>query len=266
MESDVPKGKGNVYVFFSLISAVMIVVSNVAFQQYALYKLEVERLEQNIDVLGGEYSKSVMMESVIEIKNTLINSQLSLLSQRNVLECVDRLLAREYGFSDNTTSEEVAFLLERNRFYEDLLAEVANTSAFVSTYGTDLESYNDVVSKAVEDLKLRKEVADAKGRLVWNVGLLLVVNVLVLTLYSLYLSQIEAEPEGLEYTRRIKLANVLQVLLGLLVIFGSFVWGMTSQAGFYLMNLMLLAIIVLMVLQAVGYFASRREAAASNEP
>ena len=244
----------------------MIVVSNVAFQQYALYKLEVERVEQNIDVLGGEYSKSVMMESVIEIKNTLINSQLTLLSQRNVLDCVDRLLAREYGFSDNTTSEEVAFLLERNRFYEDLLSEVANTSAYVSAYGTDLESYNDAVSKAIVSLKERKEVADAKGRLVWNVGLLLIVNVLVLTLYSLYLSQIQTEPEGLKYTGRIKIANVLQVLLGLFVIFGSFVWGFTSQVLFYLMNVVLIVVIALMILQGVDYYASRRKCDASNEP
>lgn len=258
MKSDNSGHKDDSYVFFSLINAVMIVLSNVAFEQYALYKMEVERIDQTIDNLGGEFSESLLTESIIEIKNTLVNTQLVMLSQMDVLDGFNHLLAKDYGLEDTATSSEIANLIEKNRGLRDLMKEVANTSAYVSYTAPNLPKYKEEVSSKIDLLSKSKFELTESSRLVWNVGLVLILNVLVITLYSLYLFQVKKiEERGLRYARRTRLVSTVQVILGVFVIFGSFLGITRSNIPLYLMNLMLFATVILTGFHTGGHIQSK---------
>jgi hypothetical protein len=238
------------YVFFSLINAVMIVLSNVAFQQYSLYKIDSERIDQTIEKLNGQYSESVMMESIIEMKNALINTQMILMSQRDMLDSLNYLLVKEYGNGSGPPAAEVAGVVHSNAAMVELIKEVANISSYVSYTGTDLSAYNEQVSKEVASLSVRKSEMGAWEQLSWNAGLVLILEVLVLTLYSLYLSQVKQfEPVEERYIRWIKIASTLQVVLGVFMVFGSFVGVARSSIPLYVMNLLLFVTVGLSGLQ-----------------
>jgi len=242
--------KDSGYVFFSLINAVMIVLSNVAFQQYSLYKIEAERIDQSIEQLSSQYSESVMMESIIEMKNALINTQMILLSQRDMLESLNYLLVKVYGNGSGPPAAEVAGIIQSNEGMVELVKEVANISSYVSYTGPDLSAYNEEVSKGVESFNRRKSEISALGQLAWNVGLLLILQVLVQTLYSLYLSQVETYRPGEErYIIWIKVVSTLQVVFGVFVIFGSFVGFGRSAVPLYVMNVLLFGTVGLSGLQ-----------------
>ncbi|MFH1126218.1 MAG: hypothetical protein V1703_03765 [Candidatus Altiarchaeota archaeon] len=267
MESEGSKGRDSSYVFFSLLNAVLIVLSNVAFQQYDSYKQEVEHIGQEIDNLGGEYSKFVMIETIIEIKSTLINSQLIMLSQKAMLEEFDHILAREYGLADTVTSAEITGLIERNRVLEDLMREVANTSAYVGYTSPDLKGYDEYVSARTVSLESSKVDYLDKSKVVWKVGLSLILSVFALTLYSFYLSQVKSiEEHELRFVQKIKFATTLQVILGVFVIVATFVdisnanllpnFLLHSNVLPYLMYLILFATVGLIAMQAAGHFRS----------
>jgi hypothetical protein len=256
-ESSKPDGS---HVFFALINAVLIVLSNVAFQQYALYKLEADRVQQSIDGLGGEYSKSLMTESIIEMKNTLALSQMLLLSQRSVMEGLDILLAREHGLTGNLSREEAADLLERNSRLEELIREVANTSSYVAVTGPNLPEYDQKIADEIASLKARKSEASASGSLLWDAGLLLIINALVLTLYSLYLSQFQAQDDSEEkYIRLMKIASTLQMVAAMMVIFGSFIGLVRSSLWLTVMNVLMLVTVALMALQTGTHVMNARK-------
>lgn len=239
----------------------MIVLSNVAFEQYALYKLEGDRIQQSIDGLGGDYSKSLMIEAIIEMKNSLSISQVVLLSQRSVMESVDYVIAREHGLG-NLSREEALDLISRNMRLEELMREVANTSSYVSVTGPNLPEYDRQVAGEIAVLEARRDETNVNGGIVWDAGLILVINVLVLTLYSLYLSQFRVSDDAEQRCIRLmKIASTLQMVAGLIVIFGSFTGLVRSNNWLAVMNLLLLAAVGLTVLQTGTHVINARRKA-----
>lgn len=166
MAADNGRGKESNQIFFSLMSTVMIVLSNAAFQQYALYKLEADRIEVRIEKLKEDYDKSLMMESIIEIKNTLVVSHMVMSSQKNVLEGLEHILAKEYNTTDNTTSEAIEDLANRNKVLVNLMDEITNISAYVSSTAPDLEEYDKEISNETETLNKLKLDSIEKGGII----------------------------------------------------------------------------------------------------
>jgi hypothetical protein len=260
---EVGRNKEGSHVFFSLITAVMIVLSNVAFEQYAFYKMESERIDRLIESIDGEYSKTLMLESIVEVKNSLMSLQLMMLSEMKLLDSVNYLLAGEFNMTKGIERPEVAQVIKENLRLSSLLEEVANVSSYVSITGPDLQEYGVEVSRQIAELSAGKGMSEFKGIVVWRVGLLLIINVLVLTLYSLYLSQVkDSTGNGEKYVSRMKVISTLQVVFGVAGIFGMFanlIGPLASNAVLIAMNVLLFASIGFSSLHTAKYLVFWRK-------